>query len=152
MVTTVGTESTFEKLVQNLLILEHDAIAAYESTIEKLDNPTSKAKIAEFKADHDSHVVELTRLAGALGVEAPQEGDMKEYLTTGKIALASIVGDRTILKAMATNEIETKMAYDQASKNSAASPEAQAFFRKALADETRHKDWMDAAAADEAVA
>ncbi|MEF2549883.1 DUF2383 domain-containing protein [Aurantimonas sp. A2-1-M11] len=147
MVTTVGTEKTFEKLIQNLLILEHDAIAAYEATIEKLDDPASKAKIAEFKTDHESHVAELTRMAGVIGVAAPQEGDAKQYLTTGKIALASIVGDKTILKAMSTNEIETKMAYDQASKNVAATPEAQGFFQKAYADESRHKDWMDAAAA-----
>ena len=147
MVTTVGTESTFEKLVQNLLILEHDAIAAYQSTIDKLDDPTSKAKISEFKADHEGHVAELTRMAGTLGVSAPQEGDLKEYLTTGKVALAAIVGDRTILKAMSTNEIETKMAYDHAAKNEVATPEARAFFQKAYADESRHKDWMDAAAA-----
>lgn len=147
MVTTVGTESTFEKLVQNLLILERDAIAAYDSTIERLDDAGSKAKIAEFKQDHERHVAELTRMAGALGVEAPSEGDAKQYLTTGKVALASIIGDRTILKAMSTNEIETKMAYDHAAKNDAASPEARSFFQKALADETRHKAWMDSAAA-----
>jgi rubrerythrin len=147
MVTTVGTETTFEKLVQNLLILEHDAIAAYQSTIERLDDPAAKAKIAEFKGDHEAHVAELTRMAGQLGVAVPQEGDLKEYLTTGKVALASIIGDRSILKAMSTNEIETKMAYDHASKNTAASPEAQAYFAKAYADEDRHKTWMDAAAA-----
>ena len=54
MVTTVGTENTFEKLVQNLLILEHDAIAAYDSTIDKLEDQASKTRIAEFKADHES--------------------------------------------------------------------------------------------------
>ena len=144
MVTTVGTESTFEKLVQNLLILEHDAIAAYDSTVEKLDDAGYKAKIAEFREDHLRHVAELKRLAAALGIEAPTEGDMKQYLTTGKIALAGIIGDKTILKAMSTNEIETKMAYDHASKNAVASTEAQTYFRKAFADETRHKDWMDA--------
>ncbi|UHD44717.1 PA2169 family four-helix-bundle protein [Aureimonas altamirensis] len=147
MVTTVGTENTFEKLVQNLLILEHDAIAAYESTIDKLEDQAFKTRIAEFKADHESHVSELTRLAGAIGTSAPQEGDAKQYLTTGKVALASLIGDKTILKAMSTNEIETKMAYDQASKNETATPDARTFFQKAFADESRHKEWMDAAAA-----
>jgi rubrerythrin len=147
MVTTVGTESTFEKLVQNLLILEHDAIAAYDSTVEKLDDAGYKAKIAEFREDHLRHVAELKRLAAALGIEAPTEGDMKQYLTTGKIALAGIIGDKTILKAMSTNEIETKMAYDHASKNSAASSDALAFFRTAFADEDKHKAWMDQTAA-----
>ena len=144
MVTTVGTEDSFEKLVQNLLILEHDAIAAYESTLSRLDSEVAKTKIAEFKRDHDEHVAELTRMAGSLGVAAPTEGDLKEYLTTGKVALAAIIGDGAILKAMSTNEIETKMAYDHASKNAVASTEAQTYFRKAFADETRHKDWMDA--------
>lgn len=145
MVTTVGTETTFDKLVQNLLILEQDAIAAYDSTIEKLDDAGKKAKIVEFRGDHAGHVEELRRLAMSLGIEAPAEGDMKQYLTTGKVALASIIGDGAILKAMSTNEIETKMAYDHASKNAAASPEAQTFFRKAYEDESRHKAWMDQA-------
>jgi len=147
MVTTVGTETTFEKLVQNLLILEHDAIAAYDSTIEKLDDESYKAKIAEFRNDHLQHVTELKRLAEKLSIEAPTEGDMKQYLTTGKIALAGIIGDKTILKAMSTNEIETKMAYDHASKNMAASSDAMAFFRQAYSDEDKHKAWMDQTAA-----
>ncbi|WAJ30328.1 DUF2383 domain-containing protein [Antarcticirhabdus aurantiaca] len=147
MVTTVGTESTFEKMVENLLYLEHDAIAAYDKTIDKLDDPVAKQKIAEFKGDHERHVAELTRMAGALGVTPPTQGDAKQMLTTGKISLASLVGDRTVLKAMATNEIETKMAYDQAARNDAAPPEAQGFFRQAFADEDRHKAWMDSAAA-----
>ena len=146
MVTTVGTETTFEKLVQNLLILEHDALAAYQATIERLENVAAKNQIAAFKADHEAHVAELTRMATTLGVEAPQEGDLKEYLTKGKVVLAGLVGDKTVLKAMSTNEIETKMAYDQASKNQAASAEARAYFAKAYADEDRHKQWMDAAA------
>jgi hypothetical protein len=144
MVTTVGTENTFEKLVTNLLILEHDAIAAYDSTIEKLEDAGKKAKIAEFRADHAAHVEELRRIASTLGVAAPAEGDMKQYLTTGKVALASIMGDGPILKAMSTNEIETKMAYDHAAKNDAAPADAQVFFRKAFDDESRHKAWMDA--------
>ena len=92
MVTTVGTENTFEDVVRNLLILEHDAIAAYDSTVEKLEDPHSKEQIASFRDDHHEHVRELTRLAGTLGIEAPREGDLKEYLTTGKIALASQIG------------------------------------------------------------
>ncbi|WP_182085420.1 DUF2383 domain-containing protein [Aureimonas sp. ME7] len=147
MVTTVGTESTFDKLVQNLLILEHDAIAAYQATIDRLEDATFKTKIAEFKGDHERHVAELTKLAGQIGVKAPKEGDLKEYLTTGKVKLAALVGDKTVLKAMSTNEIETKMAYDHAAKNTVASPEARTFFQSAFADEDRHKSWMDAAAA-----
>ncbi|WP_370340735.1 hypothetical protein [Shinella oryzae] len=38
MVTMVGNEETIGKLVTNLIYLERDAIAAYESVIERLDD------------------------------------------------------------------------------------------------------------------
>jgi rubrerythrin len=63
MVTTVGTESTIQDLVQNLLFLEHDAIAAYDSTIEKLQNPSYKSQVGNFREDHLRHIAELRKMA-----------------------------------------------------------------------------------------
>jgi rubrerythrin len=142
MVTTVGTESTLPALVENLLLLEHDAIAAYEQTIKRLENPSYKQKIAEFRADHDRHVQELTQLAAAVGATPYREGDAKQMLTTGKVALASIMGDGAILTAMRSNEEDTVTAYERASRHAEATPEARAIFEKAHADELRHRDWM----------
>jgi rubrerythrin len=142
MVTTVGTESTLPGLVENLLLLEHDAIAAYEQTIARLENQGYKQKIAEFKGDHDRHVQELTRLATAVGAKAYREGDAKQMLTTGKVALASIMGDSATLAAMRSNEEDTVTAYERASRHAEATPEARAFFERAHADEVRHRDWM----------
>ncbi|HWL79967.1 MAG TPA: ferritin-like domain-containing protein [Roseomonas sp.] len=142
MVTTVGTESTFPKLVRNLLLLEHDAIAAYEQTIERLENPAYKQQIAAFKSDHDRHVTELTRLAGSLGTDAPTEGDAKQLLTTGKVALASIMGDAAVLRAMKSNEEDTVSAYERACEHSEVPPEARRIFEQAAQDERRHRSWM----------
>ncbi|WP_424140734.1 DUF2383 domain-containing protein [Roseomonas chloroacetimidivorans] len=146
MVTMVGTEATLAGLVENLLLLEHDAIAAYEQTIERLENPSYKAEIAEFKSDHDRHVQELTQLAAAVGAAPYQEGDAKQMLTTGKVALASIMGDSAILTAMRSNEEDTVTAYDRASRHTEATPEALAIFKRAYADELRHREWMSNAA------
>jgi len=146
MVTTVGTESSLPGLVENLLLLEHDAIAAYEQTIQRLENPGRKQKIAEFKADHDRHVQELTRLATAVGAKPYREGDAKQMLTTGKVALASIMGDGAILAAMRSNEEDTVTAYERASRHAEATPEARAIFERAHADELRHREWMSDAA------
>jgi hypothetical protein len=71
---------------------------------------TLSAKISEFKRDHIQHVVALNEIARELGVEAPIEGDMKQMLTTGKIALADLLGDAAILKALKTNEDDTVTA------------------------------------------
>lgn len=142
MVTTVGNESTLPELVENLLLLEHDAIAAYEQTISRLENPDYKRKIAEFKGDHDRHVQELTRLATSVGAKPHREGDAKQMLTTGKVALASIAGDSATLAAMRSNEEDTVTAYERASRHADATQEARGFFEKAHADELRHRDWM----------
>jgi rubrerythrin len=143
VVTTVGTESEIKSLVQDLLYLEHDAIAAYDSTIEKLENPEYKRQIQAFRQDHSQHVSVLTEMATELGVDAPREGDMKQMLTTGKVALASLMGDSAILKAMKTNEDDTVAAYERASQHGDAIPKSKAFFAKALEDELRHRAWME---------
>ncbi|TWF49498.1 DUF892 family protein [Neorhizobium alkalisoli] len=146
MVTMVGNEGSIEKLVKDLMYLEHDAIAAYDSCIERLDDKTLSAKIADFKQDHLQHVATLTEMARELGIDAPTEGDMKQMLTTGKIALADLMGDKAILKAMKTNEDDTVTAYERATRHEDAIPESKAFFMKAHLDEERHRAWMSSTA------
>jgi len=143
MPTTVGTESNAPDLVKNLLVLEHDAIAAYQTTIERLDNPTYREQIESFRQDHEAHVQQLGRIADRMGIEKPTEGDMKQYLTTGKVALADIAGDDAILKAMKTNEDDTVAAYQQALDNSVTDAELRPVVEKGLADERRHRAWME---------
>ncbi|TJZ92032.1 ferritin-like domain-containing protein [Paracoccus gahaiensis] len=142
MATTVGTEDRITDLVTNLILLERDAIAAYESTISRLSDPILAAQVEAFRQDHLQHLDVLNEIAAETGAEAPLEGDMKQMLTTGKVALAGLLGDSTILKAMRTNEEDTVTAYERASTHADALPKSVAFFRKALADEQRHRDWM----------
>lgn len=146
MVTMVGKEGSIEKLVKDLLYLEHDAIAAYDSCIERLDDQTLSAKISEFKQDHLQHVEVLNEMARELGIDAPVEGDMKQMLTTGKVALADLMGDKAVLKAMKINEDDTVTAYERASGHEDAIPKSKAFFTKAHEDELRHRAWMESTA------
>ena len=146
MVTMVGNESSIKDLVTNLIYLEHDAIAAYDSCVERLDDKTLSAQIADFRRDHDEHLRVLNEMATQIGIEAPAEGDMKQMLTTGKVVLADIMGDATILKAMKTNEDDTVTAYERASQHPDAIPESKAFFMKAHQDELRHRAWMETTA------
>lgn len=142
MVTMVGNESSIEKLVTNLIYLERDAIAAYESTIERLDEKTLSSQVESFRQDHLQHLDVLNEMARELAIDAPTEGDMKQMLTTGKIAMAGMMGNGAILKAMKTNEDDTVTAYERASQHQEAMPKSKAFFEKALADEQRHRAWM----------
>jgi rubrerythrin len=142
MVTTVGNESSFDDLVKNLILLEYDAIAAYESTIEHLSDDALSSQVETFRHDHLQHLDVLKNMARADAFAAPTEGDMKQMLTTGKIAMADLAADGAILKAMKTNEDDTVTAYERALNRPDARPESRAFFEKALADERRHRAWM----------
>lgn len=147
MATAVGQETDINSLVEDLIILERDAISAYDSTIERLGDAALGSQVAQFRKDHIQHLDVLNEMAAELGIAAPQKGDAKELLTTGKIALAQLLGDRTILKAMKTNEDDTVTAYERATSHPDAVDKSRAFFAKALADEKRHREWMEKAAA-----
>jgi rubrerythrin len=142
MATTVGNEDNIRDLVYNLIVLEHDAIAAYDSTIKRLNDRSLAAQVESFRADHLQHLEVLNQIAVETGVEAPAEGDMKQLLTTGKIAMADLMGDSAILKAMRSNEEDTVTAYERAASHPDAVPKSREFFDKALSDERRHRDWM----------
>lgn len=149
MVTTVGTENDPKTIITNYILLERDAIAAYDAVIERLEDPGRKEKIAAFREDHTRHLKELQRVASEEGADAPDEGDAKEMLTTGKVKMANVVGgDGAILKAMSTNESDTVSAYQHGTENPDLPASLRPVVAAALEDEKRHKAWMEEAARD----
>ena len=144
MVTTVGTENTPTKIIENCLLLEHDAIAAYDAVIERLDNEGYRDTIRAFREDHQRHLDKLREFAGTHGASVPDSGDAKQMLTTGTVKFAGMVGsDGTVLQAMSTNEHDTVAAYKHASENADLPPDRQDFVMEARADEQRHLQWME---------
>lgn len=142
MATTVGTETDFQKMLTNLIYLEYDAIAAYDSTVDRLSDQSLAQQIRQFRDDHHQHLNVLKEIAAQAGAEIPEHGDMKQMLTTGKVAMASLAGDKAILKAMKTNEDDTVAAYDRARSHQDVISASRDFFDKAFSDEERHRQWM----------
>jgi rubrerythrin len=144
MVTTVGTESDLKALVTDFIQLEHDAIAAYRTCIERLEAAHRKERIGEFLADHERHLTELEDIARQIGADVPREAGAKSMLTTGKVKLADIAGgDGAILKAMSSNETDTVTAYECGMKHADLDVGQRAVFERGHSDEERHKAWMD---------
>ena len=100
-------------------------------------------KLKEFRNDHDQHVEGLKALAASQDILLPDGPDLKRILTRGKVILASPAGDGAILLAMKTNEDDTVTAYERASTHRDMPPEALPLMRRALADEQRHRTWME---------
>src|SRR5919202_1596817 len=103
MVTTVGTESTLEGLLEDLIQLDYDAADAYQAAIDRVENAGWRTTLASFKEDHLRHTRELGEALSGMGRTPPKEGDLKAVLTQGKVIIAGLAGDDDILEAMRTN-------------------------------------------------
>lgn len=141
MTTTLSTEDIAKNL-SNLVELDFDAIAAYKAAIERLENPTYKAKLTEFLGDHERHIRELSDVVRTAGGTPPDSGDAKKILTKGKVVIADMGGDKAILKAMKSNEDQTNAKYEKAVDENYPL-EAQTVLQGGLADERRHRAWIE---------
>jgi rubrerythrin len=147
MATLVGTQKDTGTLINSLLELEYDAIAAYEVAIERLEAQNSKKALEGFLADHRRHVKDLTVLAHHYTQKVAGKADAKQILTTGKVKLGALIGDRAILMAMITNEQDTNTAYERAINHEGFEADMITLLKKNLADERRHREWLQKAVA-----
>jgi bacterioferritin (cytochrome b1) len=144
MVTLVGNQENFSDALRELIELEYAAVDAYEAAIERLDHLTYQEKLKEFKKDHEGHIEKISLLLRKNHQEVPEPGVLgKQLLTTGKVLLANMIGDNTILQAMKSNEIDTNTAYERMDEHKNKWPEAKDIIKNALQDEKRHKAWLE---------
>lgn len=144
MGTMVGKHGDFRSVLHDLIELDLDAVEAYRTAIDKLQDPECKSALSGFMSDHERHVREVGEALTRLGGEPPKGPDFKRVLTQGKVVLGGIVGDKGILKAMKTNEDDTNVAYERASGRTDLTPDLQVLLRGNLDDERRHRAWIEA--------
>jgi rubrerythrin len=144
MATLVGTQSNFVDALKELIELDYDAVEAYEAAINRLENKEYKSQLTNFRDDHKRHVKELSALMKKHNEEAPTGPDMsKQWLAKGKVVLANMVGDKTILAAMKTNEDDTNTAYERLCKHKERWDDAMDILNRGLADEKTHRAWIE---------
>jgi len=143
MATMVGTHGDIRSVLHDLVELDLDAVEAYRTAIDKLEDTESKSALTGFMGDHERHVTEVGEALRKLGGEPPSGPDFKRVLTQGKVVLGGIAGDKGILKAMKSNEDDTNAAYERASSRTDVTPDLQALLRRNLDDERRHRAWIE---------
>jgi uncharacterized protein (TIGR02284 family) len=143
MVTTVGMETEVVDLLMDLIKLDYDAIDAYTSAVQKLKDQSLAEQMRSFRDDHERHTKNLRPFVQELGGKIPTSGDMKSLLTTGKVAIGALMGDKAILMAMKTNEDDTNTAYERATHHKDMSAEMKRVLSGNLADERRHRTWIE---------
>jgi rubrerythrin len=143
MATFVGKQADLADLLKSLLELEYDAVAAYSSAIARLDELSFKLKFEQFRSDHERHIRTLADALLQLGVDPPEHADAKVIVTRGKVVVGTLAGDRGILLAMRSNEDDTNTAYARAVARGDLGSELHLILSQGLADERRHRAWID---------
>jgi hypothetical protein len=98
--------------------------------------------MASYLEDHRRHVRDLSALLRAAGREAPPGPGAGRVLTKGKVVLGGLLGDRSVLAAMKSNEEDTNAAYQRALSRADVPAEVKVALERNLADERRHRDWL----------
>ncbi len=143
MATTIGNETNLIDTLNNLIRLDFDAIEAYQAAINRLQDATCKEQLTQFMRDHERHTQDLSAIVTQLSSTPATEGDLKAWLTQGKVVIGNLTGDSGILKAMKSNEDDTNTAYEQALGRGDATPDVQEVLQRNLDDERRHRSWIE---------
>src|SRR6185312_7664807 len=114
MATFVGTQKDLGSLLNNLIELDYDSVAAYAAAVESLESPIFRDKLRAFKADHERHIIDLKPYAARYSEHVAAGPDLKYLITRGKVIFARLGGDRAVLYAMRSNEDDTNIAYERA--------------------------------------
>ncbi len=143
MTTLVGMQAKFADALKELVELDHDAVEAYKAAIDRLENKEYKSQLEKFKSDHENHINVLNGILHSHNEKIVNSPDAKSWLTKGKVILANLVGDKTILRAMRSNEEDTNTAYERINAHKEKWDDAEEALKKGLADEKSHKKWLD---------
>jgi len=134
-------------LLRSLVELDYDMAEAYETAIEMLDDPVSKQALREFHEDHRRHMIDLSTLIVNLGGRPMVEADFRHVLLEAKVFIASVAGDRAILKAIKGTEEEANTTYARAAAMRGLAPEVTRVLEMNLEDERRHLSGLQRALA-----
>ena len=143
MATHAANQRELIDALNSLVELDFDAVEAYRAAIDRLTTASDKAQLSLFMEDHVRHIAELTPIIERMGGVAASAADLKQVLTKGKVMLAGLVGDAAILRAMRSNEGDTNIAYERAVSRVDLSPAVRTILQRALADERRHRGWLE---------
>lgn len=129
--------------LNDLLQLDHDAVGAYEITIQRLDNREHAVQIEGFKRDHERHIRDLTGIILRLGGTPANEPHATAPFKQAIQRIAGVGGDAALLAAWRANELQVTMKYDRYAQEANAWPsEAKKLVDENALDEERHYQWV----------
>lgn len=131
--------------LNKLLMLDHDAVEAYQQAIDRMGSATCRNKLSEFQNDHRRHIDGLKKCITQFGGTPKDRTDVKGFFIKGMTSLQSMMGDEMALKAMQTNEKLTNRTYQDALDDLQMPEDIRLLVQKNRDDERRHLQWIEMA-------
>jgi uncharacterized protein (TIGR02284 family) len=128
--------------LNELLMLDNDAVRAYSSAIDRITIPYVKERLTEFRADHQRHIRDLNDCIRRLGGEAKDRPDFKGPFIQAMTALRSMAGNEQAIKAMKGNEELTNKKYSEALE-ARLPADVEEIVRRNYQDEVRHLAFLN---------
>jgi uncharacterized protein (TIGR02284 family) len=141
----MATSEALITRLNNLLMLDHDAVDAYQQAIDHIKNEPCRNQLRIFQADHRRHIADLKTCIVQYGGAAKDRRDLKGFFIKGMTVIQSLMGDEMALKAMQSNEKLTNGTYQEALDDVTLPEDVRAIVAKGRADEARHLDWINQA-------
>lgn len=127
--------------LNDLLQLDHDAVGAYGIAIHAATDETHRESLREFRADHERHIEEITRLIQDRGGKPLQAPHLPTSVFKLAVQKAGALGGQTaLLLAFKANERQSRDKYRRIAEN-ADDLEVADVLARAADDEIRHYDW-----------
>ncbi|WP_420130291.1 DUF2383 domain-containing protein [Longimicrobium sp.] len=129
--------------LNDLLQLDHDAVGAYQIAMEKLNDRDHADQIAGFRRDHERHIRELNELIADLGGTPKNHPHATGPFKLALQSLGGLAGDKGVLMAFRTNELQVRSKYDSyASRANAWPTHIKRVVDACALDEERHFRWV----------
>lgn len=129
--------------LNDLLQLDHDAIGAYEIAIEQLENREYALQIDGYKRDHERHIQRLNDAILELGGTPANEPHATAPLKQAVQRLSAVGGDKSLLSAWRSNELQVMTKYDSYAQQAVSWPASvKKLIDENALDEERHYQWI----------
>jgi rubrerythrin len=128
--------------LNDLLMLDNDAVQAYTLAIRLLQNLDYKRQLEEFRADHERHIDELSQLIRSregVPLDLPHLPSGVFKLAVQAVGVAG--GDRAVLLAFKANERQVRDKYRRCARAVHAA-DVTSVLARAADDEARHYEWV----------
>ena len=137
------TQKIIEEL-NELIRFDFDAVGAYGSAIDDIQEIAVRDPLIQFRGDHERHILELSGIVARLGGTPVDAAGFKGMVRKTMTKVAALGGTELTLKAMRSNEEVLNKTY--AHHLSLDFPDdIKEIIRRNYGDEQRHLAWVERA-------